>query len=130
MNPERTAPSLPDTFALHEGELIALQVNAAHALGLSDTHFRDPLADGTLGPMLTVIPAGAFEYGAAPREAAPAQDRPRRAALIERGFAIGVLPVTTEEFEAYGRATGWSGCPAASRSSTCDRPRHAITAPG
>jgi len=107
MNPERTAPSLPDTFALHEGELIALQVNAAHALGLSDTHFRDPLADGTLGPMLTVIPAGAFEYGAAPREAAPAQDRPRRAALIERGFAIGVLPVPTEEFEAYGRATGW-----------------------
>lgn len=107
MNPERTAPSLPDTFALHEGELIALQVNAAHALGLSDTHFRDTLADGTRGPMLTVIPAGAFEYGAAPQEAAPAQDRPRRAALIEHGFAIGVLPVTTEEFEAYGRATGW-----------------------
>src|SRR3569832_1410726 len=102
MNPERTAPSLPDTFAQHEGELIALQENAAHALGLSDTHFRDPLADGTQGPMLTVIPAGAFEDGAAPRDAAPAQERPRRAALIERGFAFGVLPVTTVVFVSYG----------------------------
>ncbi len=107
MDPERIAPTLPDTFALHEGELIALQVKAAHALGLPDTHFRDSLADGTAAPALAVIPAGAFEYGAAPQEAASAQDRPRRAALIERDFAIGVLPVTTEEFEAYGRATGW-----------------------
>ncbi len=107
MNPDRVSPSPPDTFALHEGELIALQVNAARALGLPDTHFRDTLPDGSTAPELAVIPAGAFEYGAAPQEAAPAQDRPRRTALIERGFAIGVLPVTTEAFEAFGRATGW-----------------------
>jgi len=74
---------------------------------LSDIHFRDTLADGTAAPLLAVIPAGTFEYGAAPMETAPAQDRPRRTALIERGFAIGVFPVTTEEFEVYGRATGW-----------------------
>jgi formylglycine-generating enzyme required for sulfatase activity len=54
-----------------------------------------------------VIPAGSFEYGAAPEEAAPDQDRPRRSALIENSFAIGADPVTTEEFEAYARATGW-----------------------
>jgi len=107
MNPERIPDTLPDTFALHEGELIALQVNAAHELGLPDTHFRDTLADGNAAPALIVIPAGAFEYGAAAQEAAPAQDRPRRTALIERSFAIGELPVTTEEFEAYARATGW-----------------------
>lgn len=99
--------TFPDTFALHEGELIALQVHAARALGLPDPHFRDPLPDGTAGPELAVIPAGAFEYGAAPQEAGPAQDRPRRAALIERSFALGVHPVTTEQFEAYARATGW-----------------------
>ena len=107
MNPDRTNPALPDTFALHEGELIALQVNTARALGLPDIHFQDTLPDSTPAPALAVIPAGAFEYGAAPQEAAPAQDRPRRAALIERGFAIGVNPVTTEEFEAYARASGW-----------------------
>lgn len=84
MNPDRTPDALPDTFALNEGEAIALQVNTAHALGLTDTHFRDALPDGTATPELVVIPAGTFEYGAAPAEAAPAQDRPRRAALIER----------------------------------------------
>jgi len=107
MNPDRTPTALPDTFSLHEGELIALQVNTARALGLSDTHFRDALPHGAAAPALVVIPAGSFEYGAAPSEAAPAQDRPRRVALIERSFAIGVHPVTTEEFEAYARATGW-----------------------
>ena len=107
MNPDRIPTALPDTFALREGELIALQVNAAHVLGLPDTHFQDTLADGSAAPALAVIPAGAFEYGAAPQEAAPAQDRPRRTALIEHSFAIGVHPVTTEAFETYARATGW-----------------------
>jgi formylglycine-generating enzyme required for sulfatase activity len=107
MNPDLSRPALPDTFALRKGELIALQVHAAHAFGLADTRFHDTLPDGSAAPELVVIPAGAFEYGAAPRETAPAQDRPRRAALIERNFAIGVYPVTTVEFEAYARATGW-----------------------
>jgi formylglycine-generating enzyme required for sulfatase activity len=107
MNPDHTPAAVPDTFALHEGGLIALQVNTARALGLPDTHFQDSLPDGTPAPALAVIPAGAFEYGAVPQEAAPEQDRPRRAALIERSFALGVHPVTTEEFEAYARATGW-----------------------
>lgn len=111
MNPDRTLAALSDTFALHEGELIALQVNAARAAALHDTHFQDKLADGTAAPPLAVAPAGTFEYGAAPLEAAPAQDRPRRAALIERSFAIGVHPVTTEEFEAYARASGWQPRP-------------------
>jgi formylglycine-generating enzyme required for sulfatase activity len=107
MNPDRTPTALSDTFALHPGELIALQANTARALGLPDTHFRDALSDGAAAPALVVIPAGTFEYGAAPAEAAPAQDRPRRAALIERSYAIGMHPATTEEFEAYARASGW-----------------------
>ena len=96
-----------DTFALHAGALIALQVRAAHALGLAEPCFQDVLKEGAHGPKLMVIPAGSFEYGAATREAAPEQDRPRRAALIERAFAIGMCPVTTDEFEIYARATGW-----------------------
>ncbi|HEX7971235.1 MAG TPA: hypothetical protein VF501_03340 [Thiobacillus sp.] len=37
MNLARTSAVLPDTFALHEGELIALQVHTARALDLPDT---------------------------------------------------------------------------------------------
>ncbi|MBI1283574.1 MAG: SUMF1/EgtB/PvdO family nonheme iron enzyme [Thiobacillus sp.] len=97
----------PDTFALHADEVVSLQVHAAGALGLDDPRFQDTLADGSVAPALLVVPAGAFEYGAAPRESAPDQDRPRRAALIERSFALGAHPVTTDEFETYARATGW-----------------------
>ena len=107
MNPESTPTPLPDTFALHEGELIALQVHAARERGLAAPYLQDALPDGTAAPLLMVIPAGAFEYGASQQEAAPAQDRPRRTALIEHSFALGAYPVTTEEFEAYARATGW-----------------------
>jgi formylglycine-generating enzyme required for sulfatase activity len=107
MIPDPDAIELPDTFALHAGELIALQVHSARALGHADARFQDKLGDGTAAPGLVVIPAGAFEYGAAPREAAPDQDRPRRAALIEHSFAFGMYPVTTAEFEAFARATGW-----------------------
>jgi formylglycine-generating enzyme required for sulfatase activity len=104
-NPDILVP--PDTFSLHDGEVIALQVHAARALGLGDPRFQDTLADGSAAPSVVIIPAGGFEYGASSREAATAQDRPRRAALIERSFALGVYPVTTDEFEAYARATGW-----------------------
>jgi formylglycine-generating enzyme required for sulfatase activity len=107
MNPDRTHIAPPNTFELSEGELIALQAQAAQALGLPDIHFHDRLPNGDAAPELAVIPAGTFEYGAAPEEAAPEQDRPRRSALIERSFAIGVNPVTTEEFEIFARATGW-----------------------
>jgi formylglycine-generating enzyme required for sulfatase activity len=108
MNSDDTTIDLPNTFTLHEEELAALQVQAAQALGLSNVRFLDRLSDGSEGPELAVIPAGSFEYGAAPKEAAPDQDRPRKSALIERDFAIGLNPVTTEEFEAYARATGWA----------------------
>jgi formylglycine-generating enzyme required for sulfatase activity len=100
-------PALPDTFALGEGELLSLQIRLAQSMGLSDPHFHDGLKDGAPAPELALIPAGAFEYGAAPQEPAPDQDRPRRAAIVERPFALGVHPVTTEEFERYARATGW-----------------------
>jgi len=108
MNTDNATIDLPNTFTLRESELTVLQLQAAQALGLSSVRFRDRLSDGTEGPELAVIPAGAFEYGAAPEEAAPDQDRPRRAALIEQSFVIGVNPVTTEEFEIYARATGWT----------------------
>jgi formylglycine-generating enzyme required for sulfatase activity len=107
MNPDHAPIAPPNTFALSEAELIALQAQAARAAGLPDVNFHDVLSDGSAAPNLAVIPAGTFEYGAAPEEAAPEQERPRKAALIERDFAVGVYPVTTEEFEAYARASGW-----------------------
>jgi formylglycine-generating enzyme required for sulfatase activity len=107
MNPDHAPIDAPDTFSLSERELTALQLAAAQAQGLPDIRFRDRLPDAAMAPELAVIPAGTFEYGEAPEEAAPEQDRPRRSAVIERSFAIGVNPVTTEEFEAYARAAGW-----------------------
>ena len=107
MNPDRTTHAPSNTFTLSGDELIALQVQTAQALGLPGVHFHDALSDGSAAPELAVIPAGAFEYGAPPEETAPDQDRPRRAALIEHSFAIGVNPVTTAEFEVYAHATGW-----------------------
>ncbi|PKO62666.1 MAG: hypothetical protein CVU23_11790, partial [Betaproteobacteria bacterium HGW-Betaproteobacteria-17] len=107
MNSDRTPITPPNTFALSEAELIALQAQAAQAAGLPDVRFHDALSDGSAAPGLAIIPAGSFEYGAAPEEAAPDEERPRKAALIERSFSIGVYPVTTEEFEAYARASGW-----------------------
>lgn len=107
MTPEHASSALPDTFNLHAGGLTALQMQAAHAAGLADPHFHDTLADGSAAPELSVIPAGTFEYGAAPQETAATQERPRRCALIEHSFALGSYPVTTVEFEAYARATGW-----------------------
>lgn len=97
----------PDTFSLSTGELVTLQTDTARAQGLTTPRFRDHARSGAILPELAVIPAGSFEYGAAPEENAPAQDRPRRRAQIERTFAIGVYPVTTQEFEAYAAASGW-----------------------
>lgn len=107
MNTDASSVAVPDTFTLRESELIALQVQAAQASGLAGPHFHDRLSSGAAAPELAVIPAGTFEYGAAPEEAAPEQERPRRSAIIERDFAMGANPVTTEAFEAYARATGW-----------------------
>ena len=107
MTPEYASSALFDTFNLHAGELRTLQVQAARAAGFADPHFHDALADGSDAPELTVIPAGTFEYGAAPQEVAPTQEKPRRSALIEHSFALGTYPVTTAEFETYARATGW-----------------------
>ena len=58
MHPDVASPALPDSFALSEGELIALQVRSALALGLSDTHLQDSVRDGAPVPALVVIPAG------------------------------------------------------------------------
>lgn len=65
MNPDRTTPALPDTFALHEGELIALQVHTAHALGLPDIHFRDNLPERPLPgrPQVVVTKGGSWFDG-------------------------------------------------------------------
>jgi len=103
MNPDRFPATLPDTFALHEGALIALQVNAARALGRSDTHFRDTLRDGTARPSwsssrrrlrirCTAAGSGAGAGPSAPRRADRAQLRHRRVSGHHG------------EFEVYARA--------------------------
>lgn len=108
MNTIAVMPVLPDTFMLSDGELKAIQLQAARSVGLGDIRLHDRLSNGTEGPELVVIPPGIFEYGAGPGETASDTERPRRTAVIERAFAIAVDPVTTQAFEAYARAVGWT----------------------
>ena len=98
---------LYDTFALTPDELKALQEEAAHTLGLPGIRFRDDMGPGLYGPELMVIPPGLFEMGA-PREELRLNDQPRRGAFVSVPFALGRYAVTTEEFEVFGRATGWT----------------------
>lgn len=107
VNPDAIAFPLIDTFTLDAGELRALQKRAARRHGLPAVSFRDPGRDPAALPELVVIPAGSFEYGAGPEEDAPTHELPRRRAQIERDFAIGMYPVTAQEFEHYAAATSW-----------------------
>ncbi|WP_052199635.1 formylglycine-generating enzyme family protein [endosymbiont of unidentified scaly snail isolate Monju] len=91
---------------LDEAARQALQARTAEALGLP-VRFRDPLDAGE-APELAVIPAGMFEMGSPEHEFGHwAGEGPQHYQQITRPFAIGVYPVTAEEFAAFTRATGW-----------------------
>ena len=70
--------------------------------------FTDGMRDGSRGPVLVVVPHGAFRMGAADGEvdATPAE-QPQHAVRLERGFAMTRTEVTVGEFGRFVTATGY-----------------------
>lgn len=88
-------------------QITQLQQTTAAAYNLPP-HFHDTLRIGSQGPKLAIIPAGRFEMGSDPKEHGHQRDEaPRHLTMINQPFAIGVYPVTAEEFEQFRRDTEW-----------------------
>ncbi|WGZ93035.1 MAG: formylglycine-generating enzyme family protein [Candidatus Thiothrix putei] len=84
-----------------------LQLETAKAHGLS-AHFHDTLQAGINGPELAVIPTGRFEMGSEPSELGHQRDEaPRHLTMIRKPFAIGIYPITGEEFRLFRQETEW-----------------------
>lgn len=71
--------------------------------GVPSSSFHDRLADGSRGPPMRLIPAGAFLMGSAweGKEALP-----RHRVHIPEPFALGTYPVTFIEYDRFAEATG------------------------
>lgn len=84
-----------------------MQLDEAERLGLP-VFFRDELTDGVQAPLMAVIPPGVFEMGSTAEEFGHRPDEgPMHYQQMASAFAIGVHPVTAEEFAQYEKATGW-----------------------
>ena len=70
--------------------------------------FTDGLHDGSRGPVLVVVPHGAFRMGAPEGEpdASPVE-QPQHVVRLERGFAMSRNEVTVGEFGRFVAATGY-----------------------
>ena len=70
--------------------------------------FTDGLRDGSRGPVLVVVPHGAFRMGAPEGEPdATAAERPQHVVRLERGFAMSRNEVSVGEFGRFVVATGY-----------------------
>ncbi len=70
--------------------------------------FTDGLRDGSRGPVLAVVPHGAFRMGAAEDDAqADAAERPQHYVRLDRGFAMSRREITVGEFGRFVVATGY-----------------------
>ncbi len=75
-------------------------------LSPSNPILRDRLSDGSQGPELVVIPAGAFEMGSPSGEKGRYNDEQQQLARIAKPFAIGKYEVMFFEYERFAAATG------------------------
>lgn len=70
------------------------------------TVFRDTLGDGSAGPEMVVIPAGAFRMGCVSGAGCQDDELPVRTVTFEKPFAIGKHEVTFAEYDRFAEATG------------------------
>ncbi len=78
---------------------------ASGEAGAPGTVYRDALKDGGEGPLLTLLPVGRFLMGAA--ESAPGDSEgPYHEVQIGAPFAIGVYPVTFDDYDRFCRTIG------------------------
>ena len=107
LDPSANSPSLPFVPELDAQALAGLQQAAANAAAVA-VEWSDRLDSGESGPRLRVIPAGVFEMGSPADEFGHRpEEGPIHYQQITEAFAIGVYPVTAEEFALFERATGW-----------------------
>jgi len=70
--------------------------------------FTDGLADGSRGPVLVVVPHGAFHMGADEGEIdATAAEQPQHVVRLERGFAMARNEISVGEFARFIAATDY-----------------------
>lgn len=70
--------------------------------------FTDGMEDGSRGPVLVVVPHGAFRMGAPEGEPdATDEERPQHVVRLDRGFAMSRTEVTVGEFGRFVAATGY-----------------------
>ena len=105
-------PLTSETPLLFIDELSSLEVKQLQKDTASAYHlapfFRDTLKNGCTGPELAVIPAGRFEMGSEPSEIGhQREEAPRHLTMIRKPFAIGIYPITGEEFRLFRQDTEW-----------------------
>ena len=66
--------------------------------------FRDALASGGQGPLLTVVPAGSYLMGSA-TDLGARDEHPVHEVVLTQPFAVGVYEVSVEEFSRF--SPGW-----------------------
>ena len=92
---------------LDHQQISQLQHTTAQHYGLAP-HFHDTLKAGANGPQLAIIPAGRFEMGSERTEIGHQPDEaPRHLTMITQPFALGVYPITGEEFRQFRKDTEW-----------------------
>jgi formylglycine-generating enzyme required for sulfatase activity len=92
---------------LDHQQISQLQKNTAQHYGLAP-HFHDTLKSGANAPQLAVIPVGRFDMGSEPTEVGHQRDEaPRHLTMITQPFALGVYPITGEEFQQFRQDTEW-----------------------
>jgi formylglycine-generating enzyme required for sulfatase activity len=74
---------------------------------LAGWQYRDRLQDGSLGPVMVIIPGGRFLMGSPENEAGRKNDERQHEVEVE-SFAIGQYAVTFEEYDRFAQATGRS----------------------
>lgn len=68
--------------------------------------FQDKLADGSLGPVMIVIPAGEFSMGPVSIENSKINNElPSHTVTVKRPFAIGKFELTFKEYDQFVNAT-------------------------
>ncbi|HET8819702.1 MAG TPA: formylglycine-generating enzyme family protein [Xanthomonadaceae bacterium] len=84
-----------------------IDLAAHYGLYRPGQQFTDSLEGGGRGPLMVVVPHGAFRMGAAPgEEGASDAERPQRYVRFDRGFAMGRTEVTVGQFRRFIDATG------------------------
>ena len=84
-----------------------IDLAAHYGLYRPGQQFTDALRNGGRGPLLVVVPHGAFRMGAAPDETGASDaERPQHYVRFDRGFAMGRTEVTVGQFRRFIEATG------------------------